>query len=65
MRDELLNGEILLSLTEAKYVVDRWRMDYNHYRPHSSLSYITPAAFAQICFVLIQTVAEMPGEQNM
>ena len=49
MRDELLNGEILLSLTEAKYVVDRWRMDYNHYRPHSSLSYMIPAAFAQIC----------------
>jgi transposase InsO family protein len=49
MRDELLDGEIFLTLAETKYVVDRWRMDYNHYRPHSSLSYMTPAAFAQLC----------------
>ncbi len=28
MRDELLDGEILLTLVEAKYIVDRWRMDY-------------------------------------
>jgi len=49
MRDELLDGEILLTLVEAKYIVDRWRMDYNHYRPHSSLAYMTPAAFGQLC----------------
>ncbi|MHC4911503.1 MAG: integrase core domain-containing protein [Planctomycetota bacterium] len=23
-----------------------WRMDYNHYRPYSSLDYMAPAAFA-------------------
>ena len=49
MRDELLDGEIFLTMPEVKYVVDRWRMDYNHYRPHSSLAYMTPAAFAQVC----------------
>ncbi len=49
MRDELLDGEIFLTLAEMKYVVNRWRMDYNHYRPHSSLSYMTPAAFGQLC----------------
>jgi len=49
MRDELLDGEIFLSLAEMKYVVDRWRMDYNHYRPHSSLDYMTPAEFAKSC----------------
>ena len=49
MRDELLNGELFLTLTELKYVVDRWRMDYNHYRPHSSLDYQTPAAYAEQC----------------
>ena len=42
MRDELLNGELFLSLAELKYVVERWRMDYNHYRPHSSLGYQNP-----------------------
>ena len=35
--------ELFLTLAEMKYVVDRWRMDYNHYRPHSSLAYMTPA----------------------
>ena len=49
LRDELLNGEIFLHIDELKYVVERWRMDYNHYRPHSSLSYMTPAEFAKLC----------------
>jgi putative transposase len=49
MRDELLNGELFLHIDETKYVVERWRMDYNHYRPHSSLSYMTPAGFADLC----------------
>lgn len=30
-------------------MVERWRMDDNDYRPHSSLSYMTPAGFAQLC----------------
>jgi putative transposase len=49
MRDELLDGELFLHLDETKYVVERWRMDYNHYRPHSSLGYMTPAGFAELC----------------
>ena len=49
MRDELLDGEIFLTLAETKYVVNRWRMDYNHYRPHSSLGYMRPADFAKLC----------------
>ncbi len=49
LRDECLNGELFLNLTEARYVVDRWRLDYNHYRPHSMLGWMTPAAFAASC----------------
>ena len=49
MRDELLNGELFLHIDEMKYVVERWRMDYNHHRPHSSLGYMTPASFARSC----------------
>jgi transposase InsO family protein len=49
LRDECLNGELFLSLAEARYVVDRWRMDYNHHRPHSRLNWTTPAAFAALC----------------
>jgi transposase InsO family protein len=49
LRDELLNRELFLSIDELRYVADRWRMDYNHYRPHSSLEYMSPAAFAICC----------------
>ncbi len=49
LRDELLNGELFLNIDEIRYVAERWRMDYNHYRPHSSLSYMTPAEFAGLC----------------
>ncbi len=49
LRDELLNRELFLHIDELTYVVDRWRMDYNHYRPHSSLEYMAPAAFAVKC----------------
>jgi hypothetical protein len=37
------------SIDELRYVVDRWRMDYNHDRPHSSLDYMAPAAFVVEC----------------
>ena len=47
LRDELLNRELFLHIDELKYVADRWRIDYNHYRPHSSLDYMAPAAFAE------------------
>ena len=52
LRDECLDGELFLSLAEARYVVDRWRMDYNHHRPHSMLNWMTPAAFAAACVPL-------------
>ena len=45
-RDELLNGELFLGLADARWVIDRWRLDYNHHRRHSALDYETPAAFA-------------------
>jgi putative transposase len=49
LRDELLNRGLFLRIDELRYVVDRWRMDHNHYRPHSSLGYMSPAAFAADC----------------
>jgi len=43
LRDELLNHEVFDTLLEAKVLVERWRRDYNHIRPHSSLGYRPPA----------------------
>ncbi len=44
LRDECLNEEVLDSLAHARRVLARWRHDYNHHRPHSSLGGLTPAA---------------------
>ena len=46
LRDELLDGEVLTSLAEAAWLIERWRREYNEARPHGSLGYLTPAAFA-------------------
>jgi len=43
LRDELLNREIFTTLTEAKIVIEQWRQEYNHVRPHSVLRYRPPA----------------------
>lgn len=43
LRDELLNGEIFDTLTEAQVLTERWRQEYNRFRPHSSLGYRPPA----------------------
>ena len=48
LRDELLNGEIFFTLTEAKVLIERWRREYNTVRPHSSLGYRPPAPEAII-----------------
>ena len=45
-RDECLSLEWFRSRAEAKVVIESWRRHYNAVRPHSSLGYLTPAAFA-------------------
>jgi putative transposase len=46
MRDELLNETLFLSLEHARSRIAEWADDYNRQRPHSALSYRTPAAYA-------------------
>ncbi len=46
LRDELLNRELFLSVPEARYVLDEWRWEDNHRRPHGRLNWQTPAAYA-------------------
>ena len=49
LRDELLAVEIFQTLKQARALAMHWRLEYNHRRPHSSLDYQTPAAFAATC----------------
>ena len=46
LRDECLNVEVFFTLEDVREKLTRWREDYNHQRPHSSLQDETPAAFA-------------------
>jgi len=52
LRDELLNREIFMTLTEAKVLIEQWRQEYNQVRPHSSLGYRPPAPEARILVTL-------------
>ena len=45
-RQECLNQHWFRSLEEATKIIDAWRLHYNHERPHSTLNYMTPVAFA-------------------
>ena len=45
-RDECLNEHLFRSLTAARRIIEAWRIDYNHSRPHTSLNGPTPAAVA-------------------
>jgi transposase InsO family protein len=47
-RDECLNREQLWTLTEARVVIEDFRIDYNTRRPHSRLGYRSPVNYAQL-----------------
>ncbi len=46
VRDEVLAVEAFDSVLEAKTVIEDWRTSYNTRRPHSSLGWKAPAAYA-------------------
>jgi putative transposase len=46
LRDELLNETLFRSLAHTRAVLEAWRADYNHERPHSRLSWMSPAIYA-------------------
>lgn len=45
LRDECLNVHWFLSLEDAREKIEHWRVDYNEFRPHSSLGDRTPSEF--------------------
>jgi putative transposase len=46
LRDECLNTHLFWSIEDARDKLEKWRVDYNVYRPHSALANLPPAAFA-------------------
>ena len=38
-----MDGEIFVSLAEARTVIENWRQHYNAVRPHSALGWRLPA----------------------
>jgi transposase InsO family protein len=56
LRDELLNGEIFYTLTEARTLIENWRCHYNEVRPHSSLNYKPPSP---------KVITSVPKDQNL
>jgi putative transposase len=47
LRDECLNTNWFLSIEDVQEKLEAWRMDYNEFRPHSSLGNMTPSDFAR------------------
>ena len=47
-RDECLNREQLWTLTEARVIIEDFRINYNTRRPHSRLGYRSPVNYAQL-----------------
>ena len=46
LRDEFLNMTVFRNILEAQALAEIWLRDYNDFRPHSSLGYLTPSEFA-------------------
>lgn len=42
LRDECLNEHLFSNLSEARQIIEKWRIDYNQNRPHTSLGGLTP-----------------------
>lgn len=47
LRDECLNQTMFLDLDHANEVIQKWWVDYNYHRPHSSLENKTPIEFVE------------------
>jgi transposase InsO family protein len=59
LRDEFLATEVFENLAAARKLTMTWKDDYNLYRPHSSLGYVTPIEFAARCAASVRPTASL------
>jgi putative transposase len=59
LRDEVLDREIFYTLKEAQVIIERWRTEYNTFRPHGSLGYRTPSPEAVLTRFIVPDMSEM------
>jgi transposase InsO family protein len=45
-RKECVDRYLFYTLVDTRSIIEAWREEYNHYRPHSALGYLPPTAFA-------------------
>ncbi len=64
-RDECLSQHWFASLSHMRSVIDNWRDDYNHHRPHSTLGYMPPALFPAQCRQLADGTAQTNASTTM
>jgi len=57
-RDVCLNENLCRTLDEARAIIETWRIDYNQYRPYSSLRQPDPEEYAN------QDLVRQPEPRN-
>ena len=63
-RGECLDRWVFANGHEAQIIIEDWRQEYNHRRPHSSLGYLAPAAFAEQARTLTQLGLDRGGRST-
>lgn len=47
LRDECLNVHTFVDVHHAQQLLEAWRHDYNHHRPHCALGHLTPSEYVE------------------
>jgi len=64
LREECLNEHVFVSLDDARRKIEKWRIEYNRERPHSSLGHLTPEEFAAKNQVSSASARAGPGSET-
>ncbi len=67
LRDECLNENWLLNLSDARRIVGKWAHEYNTYRPHSALGGLTPRELAsqlRVNLLSAKKASKLTGTSN-